>query len=317
MFVTVYLILIFEIDLIMFFFRKGMIDDFKLMAEFISKYNQLPTEHCLHCSQNSNEILEELKDHETRGEQHFLLAFKGDKLVGLLGGDSDNNPLTEIWLWGPFIDKTAPKSLNQQLYNELLATFPTIKKMTAFYHVENKNAKSFYATLGFKEQKEATHEYHCPLNNCPPEILNIPPNKEQIIPFEERFLSAFEALHTTAFPKSYYSIQEMMELKNLQNGNFQLWIQRTLTTNELLGYVFANITPNQEGFIHFLAVDPQQRKKGIGSQLLQRALYFFFVEHQLPSVSLTVSDTNNARQLYEKHGFKLRYSGKGAFWNIA
>lgn len=303
-------------------FRRSTPDDFKLMAEFITAHNQLPTEHCLHCGQNFEEVYEELKDYNSRSEERFILALQKNQeeskqvdaqkenIIGLIGGDSNNDPLTEIWLWGPFVDKTVPSTLKQQLFDELLKTFPSIKKMTAFYHLENQTDKLFYEQQGFKEKQEATHDYRCKAESCPPNLLQPNPN---IIPYEDEFLSQFKELHELAFPKTYYSIDEIMELKNLQNEKFKLWIQKDVS-NQLLGYTFANITPNNEGYVHYLAVHPEHRKKGIGSQLLQKALYFFFIENNLPLTSLTVADKNNARRLYEKHGFQLMFSGRGAFW---
>ncbi len=284
---------------------------FEEMAAFIATHNATPSQHHLHCGQSKKEVWADLKDYHSRNEERFLLAFKNDQLIGLIGGDSDHNPLTEIWLWGPFVDQSAPTDLKQLLFNQLRTTFPTIKKMTAFYNIENTSAQSFYQQQGFKEAKEATHEYVCLQNNYLQLTNLVAPKTHKAINYTPSYLKPLQKLHEKAFPKTYYTVDEMIKL---QSETYKLWL--IVSSNQLIAYIFCNITPSNEGFIHFLAVDEQYRKQGLGSTLLQKALLFFFKEKKLKSTYLTVSDTNNARNLYEKHGFSLRYTGKGAFMTV-
>ena len=305
--------------------------DFPQMATFIAQHNKTPENHCLHCAQTSEEILAELKDYNGRNEERFILAFekteeeaekeveeqdkKNKNIVGLIGGDCDD-PITEIWLWGPFIAKNAPQNFKRILLEELQKTFPTIRKMTAFYNLKNTFASTFYNKVGFKEKTTATHEYHCALEDCP-ENLTV---SKQIVPYTADYKDHLDKLHKVAFPKAYYTTQEMIDL---QSEDYKLWlILEELDESKpvegiakMLGYIFINITPNKDGYIHFVAVSPSHRRKGIASKMLHKALHFFFIEKKLISVYLTVSDQNNARRLYHKNGFFLRYSGRGAFWN--
>jgi len=46
-----------------------------------------------------------------------------------------------------------------------------------------------------------------------------------------------------ALPKTYYTVEEIRNLKNLQNEKYKLWIWRAVSNqqeNKLLGYIFAN-----------------------------------------------------------------------------
>jgi ribosomal protein S18 acetylase RimI-like enzyme len=77
------------------------------------------------------------------------------------------------------------------------------------------------------------------------------------------------------------------------------------------GYVYVSIDPNaQEGYIEFLAVQPAQRGKGIGLQLLNCALEWCYFDKGVARVALTVDGKlDNARALYKRAGFRLLYTG--------
>ena len=63
-----------------------------------------------------------------------------------------------------------------------------------------------------------------------------------------------------------------------------------------------------EGFITYLGVHENYRRKGYATRLLETALNWFFLD--MGKVSLTVHEKNdNALALYEKTGFILRYAG--------
>ena len=70
------------------------------------------------------------------------------------------------------------------------------------------------------------------------------------------------------------------------------------------------------GHVHFLAVMPEWRGKGVGRRLLDQGLDWCFRVKELPSASLTVFDTlANARSLYESAGFRLVESGVTRRWS--
>jgi len=123
------------------------------------------------------------------------------------------------------------------------------------------------------------------------------------------YKEAFHLLHNSAFPNPYYTTQEVQDYIKEVNVH-KLWL--LVREEKLVGYLFGSVTPSNTGYVHFLAVKKEERKKGYASQLLSTALKYFFEERVLEECCLTVSDKNNARRLYEKTGFELRYTGVGA-----
>jgi GNAT superfamily N-acetyltransferase len=66
----------------------------------------------------------------------------------------------------------------------------------------------------------------------------------------------------------------------------------------------------QELLADFIGVRADARGQGIGQQLLQTALQWFFETKQTPQAGLVVNDDlTNARSLCEKVGFELNYTG--------
>lgn len=68
------------------------------------------------------------------------------------------------------------------------------------------------------------------------------------------------------------------------------------------------------GFLRFVAVDPQLRGKGYGTQMIKLALKYAFDITGVSAVRMNVFDVNNAaRKCYEKAGFKMTSIEEHAF----
>ncbi len=86
-----------------------------------------------------------------------------------------------------------------------------------------------------------------------------------------------------------------------------------------IGAVWLRLWPNDErgyGFVDTqtpelsIAVRPEHRGKGVGTLLLKELLAEASVRY--PAVSLSVSNTNPAIRLYERHGFEPLATSNGA-----
>ena len=300
--------------------RTASTDDFEVIASFIAPINEINANQSLHCGIGKDEILSELKDFDSRSELLILMMFEEKELIGIIGGDTDN-PLTEIWLWGPFVRQDKDWSdYATKLYDHLISNFPTIKQFTVFNNIENKQARQFYKELSYSEKDEFTHEYHCLNESYEKSKLSLESqsaasvhtvliNEKSPKSNLEQYKNDFHLLHNSAFPNPYYTTEEVYDYIQ-QVSVHKLWF--LIFNDKLVGYLFGSVTPNNDGYVHFLAVKKDERKKGYASQLLATALKYFFEERQLINCNLTVSDKNNARSLYEKTGFHLRYTGVGA-----
>ncbi len=293
-------------------------DDFEAIADFIAPINDIAAMQSLHCGIGKDEILSELKDFESRKELLLLLMFDENELIGVIGGDTDN-PLTEIWLWGPFIQKDRDwLDCANKMYEHLITNYPSINKLTVFNNIENKQSRKFYQQRNFEEKNEFTHEYNCEINNfiklegenkSDLFIYNVVLNEDNKTSNLDQYKTDFHLLHNSAFPNPYYTTEEVFEYIQKVKVH-KLWM--LIYKDKFVGYLFGSVTPNNDGYVHFLAIKKEERKKGFASQLLSTALKYFFEERELSNCYLTVSDKNNARRLYEKTGFSLRYTGVGA-----
>jgi ribosomal protein S18 acetylase RimI-like enzyme len=90
---------------------------------------------------------------------------------------------------------------------------------------------------------------------------------------------------------------------NPKRGGF---ITLGIENNEIIGVVVINET-GMDGFIPenilvYIAVHENQRGKGMGSQLMNKA-----IDHAKGSIALHVEPDNPAKKLYERLGFTNKY----------
>lgn len=270
--------------------------DKQQIVQLIASLNNQPAHQCLHCDQEEAGILEEINLLEVPIEEAFSVAWDGDEIIGVLGVDLSAER-DRAWLWGPFIkgndwQKTAD-ALHDHFNNQFQST---LKQLNQFLNLANVQARSYYLSRGFQETK-TSHVYQ----TLPPGPSITDPYPEMTPPEWRSFI----ALHEQTFPTTYFSGRQIIERLGKQDKVF------TCAQGEnILGYVYANVEPS-EGFIHFLAVQKENRGQGIGKKLLTTAVSWLFNKHNVPQVSLVVDDENDARHLYQKAGFNLLHSGVG------
>ena len=79
-------------------------------------------------------------------------------------------------------------------------------------------------------------------------------------------------------------------------------------------FCFSLNTNTQEGMLKFIMVDPKKRGKGLGREMISRAVQYAFDETHATAVQLMVLSVNlRAKRCYESIGFKERHTDKGAF----
>lgn len=285
--------------------RPAETDDFAAIAAFITPITQNPDTHSLHCDEDVASNLGSIKQKYADNEGYFLIAFDDEtqQMIGVFGGEMDVER-RRIWAWGPFVDPTFNfQEVAGALYDRLLEDHATtLYQLWAFNDAKSATLRDFYNSKGFTENKGLIHVHRC--SQVPPERVN----NQHIMLGTEVDKEAVKVLHETAFPGTYFTVQEMIELSK---DRFQLLVFKPKSEVKALAYLFAEIDGAGDGYIHFVAVDPAARGQGIGTQMLQQSLDWCFHEHKVPKVQLTVTDKNHARRMYEKAGFVLVYSGVG------
>jgi ribosomal protein S18 acetylase RimI-like enzyme len=275
--------------------------NFPAIARLISRQNQAPDLQCIHSGEGYASILQTMIKWAEASEFCFAIALQDSQLVGALGCEFDES-LGRGWLWGPFVLTANWNELAVNLWHELLAILPpAIRRLDFFVNEANQRAYKYYLDLGFSKTK-VSHVYVAP---SPPMPLLVP---EPCPPLEPALAAAFAGLHDLVFPNTYYTGAGILEQLD---GEHQVFV--CTRGDEVVGYVYAIVDEGFEGYVEFLGVRSDKRGQGLGKQLLLTALdWLFWVKH-VPQIGLTVADDQaNARSLYEKVGFRIKYTGLSA-----
>jgi ribosomal-protein-alanine N-acetyltransferase len=120
---------------------------------------------------------------------------------------------------------------------------------------------------------------------------------------------AVGALHDAAFPTGYLTGADLAAKRDAHHRLFVA--PDPAEPAGVAGYVLAErFVEDGEGYVHFLAVAPAARRRGVGGRLLAAALHWLFELEGARCVSLTVrGDLGGAQQLYERAGFARAHTG--------
>ncbi|MGL5675195.1 MAG: GNAT family N-acetyltransferase [Cellulosilyticaceae bacterium] len=135
---------------------------------------------------------------------------------------------------------------------------------------------------------------------------------ERLTKEDETSCKAFIALHDKLFQGAYYEGKGIIERIDEDN---QVFIQKK--NGCLVGYCYAEREEDvQWGCIHFLGVDENWRKQGIGRCLVSVATQWV-LEGDVKKVSMTVDCVNEkALELYKKIGYKITCLNKAYHYDI-
>ncbi|MCC7429960.1 GNAT family N-acetyltransferase [bacterium] len=279
--------------------RQAEKKDLKKVAELVVRHCKDEKTQCVQsCADQSAENLEK-EFSELYDELIFILAFEGKKLVGVLCCEFALKN-GRGWTKGPFAETKNFDKTATELLAKLLELLPQkIRTLNSFLNIRNEQGNNFYFSKGF-EKTGLSHVY-----------VVLPP--KEIIVFsklcpslEKQNENDFVKLHDSIFPQTHFSGEDILTQLDEDHKVF-LYLEK----NELLGYIFATTEKiNQEGFIEFIGTKENFRGKGIGKELLLNALKWIFEVKKMPQTSLGVNDKlANARSLYEKVGFRLKFTG--------
>lgn len=178
-------------------------------------------------------------------------------------------------------------------------------------------SKKLYGELKVNRPEIQRYAYSCPLHLppiCTKQINN------RIVSIEIRKIDKGEyELVADMFNKYriFYKQPSDMQLakeylkERLENNEAQIFIAFRKGSSELLGFTllyarFSSVSAIKNWHIGDLYVEPNQRKQGIGQELLQTAIDFAN-EHKAKFVSLnTAKDNFTAQKVYEDFGFDKR-----------
>jgi GNAT superfamily N-acetyltransferase len=287
--------------------RRAEEGDLPALARLIAGQNRDPATQCIHSETGGSEraVLEEMATLNGAGELIFVLGAVGDRLVGAMGSEVDEEA-GRGWLRGPFVPAggQAWEAVAGALLGELLACLPSVvHRLDSFLNAANERGNAFYLAHGFRREG-LVHVYSVPAaaqrGGRPGAAVPLGPD---LLP---DLGPSFAALHDATFPTTWITGQGI--LARLGSDYDALVHARD---GQVLGYIVTSLELGSgEGMVEFLGVRPDARRQGIGRGLLQAALGWLFGVKGAPRANLVVGDDKvDARSLYESAGFALRYTG--------
>ena len=270
-------------------------DRIEELVQFVTRLNSDGAHHIGFFGEGEADVRASLEECVIPTAEGFLLAYEGDNLVGVFGVDADLE-VDRAWLFGPLVEHADWHTLADELYARALTLIPAgIHSYDLFCDEQNARLDEFAARHGFPLHSEnaittVTRDAYKPHES----------RGTQIIPFEENFFDAFEALHKAVFPSTYFTARQIADKLN---ETHQLLL--AMDGDRLLGYHFGKIDPAAEsGYVDFIGTDESARGRGIGADLLTAGLDWMFSAPSTQKVSLTANANNQiARGLYKKVGF--------------
>ena len=281
--------------------RLAQAGDYPQIACLIALQNQDPEKHCLQSasSEDPRLILAEIVALNDQDELIYVIAEVSGQITGCLGCDFERRS-GRGWMRGPFMAIPRWEHIPAALLGELLRLLPPqIRRLDSFLNEKNRRGQQFYLENGFEPISQA-HVYDsdsAAMKSWQATICSR---------LDEFHFEPFIALHQLAFPKTYLDGAHIIQQIDEDHQVFLHGQGKVVN-----GYVYASIDPHtRDGLIEYLAVQPEMRGQGIGLQLLNCAMNWCFLERGTSQVVLVVDDKLvNARAIYERAGFRLRYSG--------
>ena len=259
-----------------------------------------PARHCIHSwsGESSKEIAEGLVNYFNDGELLYFMAFKGDKLIGTMGAEFDEE-MACAWLHGPLIDAKHWENCIDPMIEKILEILPPkIKEFRVYLNTKNVSGIAFYQKQGFIKKEHPSFVYQLS------RIDRVPFPSHIYTPLGKTHIANFKRLFEKLFPNTYYSVERLLEMQGKSHEIFIVQSKHTFA-----GFVVIN---RDEHEIQFLGVEPVFRRKGYGKILLSTGINYLFDNEKMDQVDLNVNgELENVQKLYKSIGFSLKYSGIG------
>jgi GNAT superfamily N-acetyltransferase/RimJ/RimL family protein N-acetyltransferase len=285
-------------------FRVAQRDDYRELAHWLVHMSQAPERHCLHTwsGQSAAGLQQQLLSYWDDSELCYLMAVRGDRLVGAIGSEYDEG-LGRGWLHGPHVAVEDWERIAAELFHRLLAELPpAIGQLDAYLNVENRRGRRFYAQQGFEERGNLSHEF------CLTSGDRLASSEGQGILLEEEHETSFKQLYEALFPAAYYSAERIIQMLGQSHQ-----VLVVAEGEDVLGFAVVGVEGSpSEGEIQFFGVREDSRHQGYGRRLLLSATGWLFDRAGVSQVCLNVGEELvHARALYESVGFRPRYTGIG------
>lgn len=225
---------------------------------------------------------------------------EGGRITGAIVAEWDAE-LGRSWIIGPWVDADgeAWSAAARQLVDAALAQLPdTVEKHELFGDLANERLAELGAALGW----QATEVNHALVADST--VVGgwpTPADHGRLRAAIPADVDAIQPLHDIEFPSTYASAAQLVE--GQRDGSRVVLVAED--ADRIVGYAAGEVHEDGEGFIDFVAVEPEAQGRGVGQRLVV-ALTRQLVERSTNGrVCLTVQDHRTpARALYERLGFR-------------
>jgi ribosomal-protein-alanine N-acetyltransferase len=267
--------------------RQARAGDLRAMAELAGRLQADPTSAIPYLGVAVDGIENELAEIDWRSVS--ALAFDHDRLTGWLVGDVDGELGRVFWL-GPFVAEGDWDDVASRLYtgcSKLLRPETTEEEMA----VDSRfvRCQSWAAGQGFVAE---TGSLALVLDSDPWDLA------PEIRAVRDDDLAALGPLHEELFPGTHTTGRQLVEGRDEDHVRLVADIDGVLA-----GYVAFEVQPDGAGYLDFLGVSSDFRRRGLGTQLVRAAVASLGRRGAAP-IHLTVREDNGgARRLYGSFGF--------------
>jgi len=285
-------------------FRLAQRGDVPGLARWLVRLCEDPKQHCMHTwsGEDAADLGGLLSKYFDDGELVYVLAFRGESLVGAMGCEIDEE-LQRGWLHGPHVGLGDWESMAEELSAGVVAALPpSINTLDAYPNTANTRAADFYRRRGFSEIGGVSYVYGMAAEDW------VASGGTSCTPLEEGHEPSFLKLYRALFPNAYYSGQRILSMLGSSHRVFVI-----AEGLEILGFAAGCADEDsRSGEVQFVGVRQDRRGEGLGRRLLQAVVDWLFGEVAVSEVTLNVrQDVPHARSLYERAGFTRRYAGVG------
>jgi ribosomal protein S18 acetylase RimI-like enzyme len=269
------------------------------VAAFVARLQADPTQHIGYFGEEAEETTVYIAQLEPAGMDGFVLAYDGDRLIGLFGVEADPE-IGRAWLHGPLVDHADWHAVADQLYEaarqQVLPEYVTLEELLG--DVANANLREFASRQGFAPLPDtaAVLRFRRAMGD------NLP--MASALDLTPEFHEAFIRLHERTFPGTYYMGKQIIAQLDDRHKAFIV-----AEDGALQGYLYGRIDTGGDGYIDFLGVEESARRRGIGRRLITAATRWLVSIPGVRQVALTVNGTNTpAIALYTYLGYEHLYT---------
>jgi ribosomal protein S18 acetylase RimI-like enzyme len=270
------------------------------IASLVAGQQRDPTRHVGYLASTEDAIAQQLAALEPAGLAGTVVAVDGDRLVGVLAAEWDDEP-PRVWWHGPVVapgwdwqevadalDAAARRLLPASVREEEHAPDARHEELATFAARHGAVAGEGSVVLG--------RQLLDPTGDGMVGEVGPTPAGIALRAFEEHDRVAVATLHDALFPSTHTPGHRLDE------GTDRLvWV--AVRDGEVVGYVAAERQEEGEGYVDFLGVAETARGCGLGTALVDTACAQLRARG-CPSVHLTVRTSNvAARRVYARCGF--------------